>query len=96
MRESDPQLKSATKPLEKEFESRVRESPNCRSTNMFTSTPGETLLSQIDHTTQSVIVTGGEDTTTSECTKLNRAGFLEDMELETEDTTEHMVRSNVS
>lgn len=71
-----------------EQESGVGESPKCRSNTILTSTPGKTQISKKDYTT--------EYTTTPECSDLNKAGFLEDMELETEEASGQMVRKNVS
>ncbi|XP_069992009.1 serine-rich adhesin for platelets isoform X4 [Penaeus vannamei] len=80
-----PQPKSTTGELEMEQESGVGESPKCRSNTILTSTPGKTQISKKDYTT--------EYTTTPECSDLNKAGFLEDMELETEEASGQMMNS---
>lgn len=90
-----PQPKSTTEHLEMELESGVGGRPKSRSNTIRTSTPGKTQIYQIDYSAQSVMV-AGEDTTASECTELNKTGFIEDMEVETEEASDQMVRKNVS
>ncbi|XP_047495822.1 flocculation protein FLO11-like [Penaeus chinensis] len=87
------QLKSTIGQLEMELESGVGESPKCQSNTIRTSTPGKTPISQIDYSAHTAMVVG-EDTTTSECTELNKAGFMEDMEVETEEASDQMMNSS--
>ncbi|XP_063606750.1 mucin-12-like [Penaeus indicus] len=88
-----PQPKSTVGQLEMELESGVGESPKYQSNTIRTSTPGKTQISQIDYSSHTVMV-AGEDTTASECTELNKAGFIEDMEVETEEASDQMMNSS--